>query len=377
MKKVLLVTLVIILIFSLSVGAEEVESEYIDLTEIEDYWYQLEQDFGDFMPTLRVREMLSGERTTPFSVGEFFTNIVSFLFREVVANFNLMGQLIVLAVLAALLENLKSAFTQDTVAKLAQGVVFLVLFSIAINSFRIALELGSGVIDNMVDTLQALIPLLLTLMAGMGSVTSVALFKPLVVLIVSLGAVIIKNVVFPLIFLATILYMVDNISNYKLNKLAGFLKDASMYILGFTLICFVGVTAIQGVGAAVVDGVGIKTGKFAAKVFIPVVGGLFADAFETVAGASLVLKSAVSIYGLILVLMIATFPLVKIIAMTIIYRLAAAILQPLGDTPIVKTLETMGNCLLLMFIAVLASSLMYFMTLAIIMGAGNITQMIR
>lgn len=377
MKRVIIITLGIILLFSLNVSAEEVESEYIDLTEIEGYWYQLEEEFGQYVPTLNIREMLRGEQSIPLSIGELFKNVTSFLFREVVANFRLMGQLIILAVLAALLENLKSAFAQDTVAKLAQGVVFLVLFTIAINSFRLALDLGRGVIDNMIDTMQALIPLLLTLMAGMGSVTSVALFKPLVFLIVNLGSIVIKNVVFPMIFLATILYMVDNISNYKLNKLAGFLKDASMYILGFTLICFVGVTAIQGVGAAVVDGVGIKTGKFAAKVFIPVVGGLFADAFETVVGASLVLKSAVSVYGLVLVLMISIFPLIKIIAMTLIYRLTAAILQPLGDTPIVKTLETMGNCLTFMFIAVLASSVMYFMTLAIIMGAGNITQMIR
>ncbi len=377
MKKAIVMILGLLILLSTPVLAEGSVEEYIDLRDIESYWLDLERDFGEYMPTLKVREMISGEQTIPFSVGEFLKNILAFMFREVVANFRLMGQLIVLAVLGALLENLKTAFANDTVAKLAQSVVFLVLFTIAINSFRIALDLGAGVINNMIDTLQALIPLLLTLMAGMGSVTSVALFKPLVILIVNIGAVVIKNIVFPLIFLSAILYMVDNISTYKLNKLAGFLKDASMYVLGFTLICFVGITAIQGVGSAVVDGVGIKTGKFAAKVFIPVVGGLFADAFETVVGASMVLKSAVSIYGLVLVLMVAIFPLLKILAMIFIYRLTAAILQPLGDTPVVKTLETMGNCLIMMFMAVLASSLMYFMTLAIIMAAGNITQMIR
>lgn len=377
MKKALIVVIGIILFFSGSALAEGSVEEYIDLSEIEGYWLQLEEEFGNYMPTLKLRDMISREQTAPFSLSELFRNVTAFMFREVVANFKLMGQLIVLAVLGALLDNLKSDFGSTTVAKLAQGVIFLVLFTIAINSFRIALDLGTGVINKMIDTIGALIPLLLTLMAGMGSVSSVALFKPLVILVVNLGAVIIKGVVFPLIFLSTILSLVDTFSSFKLNKLAGFFKDASMYILGFTLITFVGVTAIQGVGAAVVDGVAIKSGKFAAKVFIPVVGGLFADAFETVVGASMVLKSAVSIYGLFLILLIAIFPLLKILAMTFIYRLTAALLQPLGDTNIVKTLETMGNCLIMMFIAVLASSVMYFMTLAIIMGAGNITQMVR
>lgn len=377
MRKALILVIAILLLSYSPVSALNPGEEYIDLSELESFWFQLEEDFGAYMPTLRLREMISGDQWAPFSLNDLFKNVTAFLFREVVANLKLMGQLIVLAVLGALLENLKSDFGSTTVAKLAQGVIFLVLFTIAINSFKIALDLGTGVIDNMIETVRALIPLLLTLMAGMGSASSVALFKPMVILVVSLGAVVVKGVVFPLIFLSTILYLVDTFSSFKLNKLAGFLRDASMYTLGFTLIIFVGVTAIQGVGAAVVDGIAIKSGKFAAKVFIPVVGGLFADAFDTVIGASMVLKSAVSIYGLFLVILIAIFPLIKILAMTFIYRLTAALLQPLGDTNIVKTLEAMGNCLIMMFVAVLASSVMYFMTLAIIMGAGNITQMVR
>ncbi|SHJ67171.1 stage III sporulation protein AE [Anaerobranca californiensis DSM 14826] len=374
--KIILVMIGLILFSNQIALAEGAMEQYIDLTEIENFYFQLEQEFGKYIPTLNLRDFW-GEGSSGFSLKEFLGNILAFMFKEVVANTKLMGQLIILAILGVLLENLKSNFYANTVAKLAQGVIFLVLFTIAIKTFYMALQLGNGVIDDMITTVKGVIPLLLTLMAGMGSVSSVALFKPLVILCVNLGAVIVKGVVFPLIFLSTILNLVDCFSSFKLNKLAGFLRDISMYILGFTLITFVGITGIQGVGSAVVDGIGMKTGKFAAKVFIPVVGGLFADAFETVAGASMVLKQAISIYGMILIILYTIFPLIKILAIVFIYRLTAALLQPLGDTNIVKTIETLGNSLIMLFIAVMASSIMYFMTIAIIMGAGNITQMVR
>ncbi|WP_350344660.1 stage III sporulation protein AE [Proteinivorax tanatarense] len=372
-------TLIILVMFSSDALADQHQEseEMIDLVELEDQWLQLESEFGDYMPQLDLRDMITGQGSGAFSVGDFLKNILAFLFKEVVTNLRLMSQLILLAVLGAILENLKSAFGSETTTKLAQSVVFLVLFGIALNSFTMAMQWSRDVVNSMVDTIQAMIPILLTLLASMGSVASVAVFKPLVIFIVNVAAVVIRDIVFPLIFLYTILSLVSTISSFNINKLADFLKECSMQVLGFTLIIFVFITSIQGVGAAVVDGVGLKTGKFTAKAFIPGVGGLFADAFDSVAGASLVLKNAVSIYGMLLIIFIAIFPLLKIIALTIIYRLSAAILQPLGDTPVVKSLEVMANCLMMLFIAVFGASIMFFMAITIIFGAGNITQMIR
>ncbi|WP_353892384.1 stage III sporulation protein AE [Proteinivorax hydrogeniformans] len=378
-KKAILLALIILFVCPSDALANQYQDseEMIDIMELEKHWINLESEFGEYIPQLDIKDMITGEESGAFGVGDFLKNILAFLFKEVVANLRLLSQLILLAVLAAVLENLKSAFGSDTTTKVAQGVVFLVLFGIALNSFMLALSWARDVVNVMVDCIQAMVPILLTLLASMGSVTSVAVFKPLVIFIVNVAAVIIRDVVFPLIFLYTILSLVNTISSFKISRLADFLKECSMQVLGFTLIVFVFITSIQGVGAAVVDGVGLKTGKFTAKAFIPGVGGLFADAFDSVAGASLVLKNAVSIYGMILIILIATFPLLKIIALTIIYRLSAAILQPLGDTPVVKSLEVMANCLIMLFIAVFGAAIMFFMAITIIFGAGNITQMIR
>ncbi len=63
--------------------------------------------------------------------------------------------------------------------------------------------------------------------------------------------------------------------------------------------------------------------------------------------------------------------------MVFIYRLAGAIIQPLGVEPMVKCLnEIAGN---LTFIAVTVSSvaLMFFVAVTVIIASGNISLMMR
>ena len=57
---------------------------------------------------------------------------------------------------------------------------------------------------------------------------------------------------------------------------------------------------------------------------------------------------------------ITLFPMLKIIAIVIIYKLVAALIQPIGDTKVADTLQGMANSLLLVFASVATVSLMFF-----------------
>ena len=61
----------------------------------------------------------------------------------------------------------------------------------------------------------------------------------------------------------------------------------------------------------------------------------------------------------------------------IIYKLAAALIQPIGDTKVADTLQGMANSLLLVFASVATVSLMFFLTIIIIMVTANVTVMLR
>ncbi len=347
--------------------------------QVEDYWHELEQELGEFLPEWSIQDIWhrDGERFIP-GLGELFTGMVRYLMREVLANIKLMGQLLLLAVAAALLKSLQGAFGSHEVARLTEAVVFFVLLGIAIGSFSLALKIGREAIDSMVNFMLALLPVLLTLMASLGHVTSAALFHPLIIVAVNVMASLVRNVFFPLILFATILYLLNHFSpDFKINRLANLLKDASIWGIGLMLTIFVGITGVQGVAGSIGDAVSLRTAKFMTGAFIPVVGRAMSDAVETVLGYSLLLKNSVTLAGMIILALIIVFPLLKLLALVIIFKFAGAIVQPLGENSLADTLDTMGSCLTLIFAAVATVALAFFIGITIIIGASNAVVMLR
>ena len=163
---------------------------------------ELEEEARRYMPELSPEGLMervrSGERL--FDPAELFSGVGRFFFGEVLLNFKLMGQLLLLAVAAAFLKNLESAFERRQVATLTRSIVFLVLLGICLFSFKAVLRLAGKTIDNMVDFSLASLPALTALLAAQGSVVSSALFHPLIVFGINFFGTFISRVIFPLIF---------------------------------------------------------------------------------------------------------------------------------------------------------------------------------
>lgn len=104
---------------------------------------------------------------------------------------------------------------------------------------------------------------------------------------------------------------------------------------------------------------------------------MFSDAADTVISTSLIAKNAIGIVGVIVLLFIAAFPALKILALALIYNITGAIMQPLGNSPITACLQVIGKTLLYVFAALLVVSFMFFLAITIIITAGNASVMMR
>jgi stage III sporulation protein AE len=347
--------------------------------QIEGYWNDVEKEMEDFLPSWSIEDIWEskGDNLLP-NLGEVASGLVRYFFSEIFANVHLLGQLILLAIAASLLKNLQGAFGNQEVAALTETIIFFVLLGVAMGSFTLAAEIGKNAVEKMVDFMLALVPVLLTLMASLGHITSVSLFHPLIIFAVNLMASLIRNAIFPLIFFATILYLIDHFSpHFKINRLADLFKDICVWALGLMLTLFLGLTAIQGVAGSIGDALTLRTAKFMTGTFVPVVGKMLADSIETVLGYSLLLKNSATIAGLVILLMMIVFPLLKLLALVLIYKLSGALIQPLGETMLGGALQTMSNCLVLVFSAVATVALAFFIGTAIVVGASNATVMLR
>lgn len=357
----------------------ESQIETLNFDELKQYWEDIMHQYGGFLPESQkgsLYDFIKGEKQ--FSFSQWFTGMFKFAFQEFIMNGKLLGSLILLTIFSMFLQTLQNSFEQSTISKVAYAIVFMVLMIIALNSFHVAIDYAMGAIKTMISFILALIPLLLALIAASGGLISAAFFHPVILFLMNISGVFIQNVVLPMLFLSTLLSIVSTLSeHYKVTQLANLLRNWSIGLLGLFLTVFLGVISVQGASTAITDGVTIRTAKFITGNFIPVIGRIFTDATDTVISASVLLKNTVGIAGVAILLLIAAFPAIKILMIAFIYKFAAAILQPLGGGPVITCLDIIGKSVIYVFAALAIVSLMFFLSLTVIIAAGNLTMMVR
>lgn len=355
------------------------QANHLNTEPVEQYWDKLMKDYGGYFPeskTPTFMELLLG--TKGISMKSIFKGLLSYVFHEIIINGKLLASIVILTIFSMILETLQSSFERNTVSKLGYSIIYMVLIIIAINSFSVAIGYAKTAISSMIQFMIAIVPLLLTLLASMGNVTSVAILHPLIVFMIHSVGTAIYVFIFPLLFFSAVLHIVSSLSEkYKVTQLANLLRTISLSMLGVFVTVFLGVISIQGTAGAVRDGVAIRTAKYITGNFVPVVGRLFSDATETVIGASLLVKNAIGLVGVVILIMLCAFPAIKILTLAFIYNLSAAIMQPLGDSPIIACLQTIGKSLIYVFAALAAVSLMFFLALTIMITISNVSVMLR
>ncbi|WP_226035052.1 stage III sporulation protein AE [Aquibacillus saliphilus] len=351
----------------------------INFDEVKGYWDKVVNEYGGYLPEIQKTSFLEFiQNQHSLSLKEWIVGITKFFFHELVINGKLLGTLIMLTLFCVILQSLQTAFESKTVSKVAYAVIYLVLIVLALNSFKLAASYVNDTINLMSDFMIALLPLMLGLMATFGNVVAVSFFHPIIIFLIHTSVLLISNVVIPLFFLSALLNIVSTLSEeYKVTQLADLLKNIGLGLLGAFLTIFLGVISVQGATSAVQDGVAMKTAKFVTGNFIPVVGRMFTDATDTILTASLLLKNAVGLVGVIILLGLVLFPAIQIFVISLIYKLTSALLQPIGDGPVITSMNTISKHILYIFAALLVVSFMFFLAIVILVASSNLTLMLR
>lgn len=355
------------------------ELEKLGIDGVKRFWDDISHEYGGFLPESQkgtFMDFVKGDKQ--FSAQEWVNGLIKFILHEFLANGKLLGTLIMLTIFSLVLQSIQNAFEHQAVSKIANAIVYMVLIILALNSFHVAISYAETAIQNMTNFMIALIPLLLGLIASLGSLASVAFFHPIIIFLVNTSGLIIKNITLPLLFLSAVLSIVSTLTDhYKVTQLAGLMRNIAIWLLGTFLTIFLGVISVQGAAVSVSDGLTIRTAKFVTNNVVPVFGRTLTDAADTVLSASVLLKNTIGLVGVAIILILAVFPAIKVLILAFIYKVAAALLQPLGGGPIIQCLDIMSKSVIYVFAALAIVSIMFFLAITIIVSAGNISMMMR
>ncbi|WP_058307480.1 stage III sporulation protein AE [Gracilibacillus massiliensis] len=351
----------------------------IDGSELEAYWDYLGTEYQEALPELskeNLWDMIKGDGE--LSVQQWVKGFFRYFLYEIVENGKLLATLMLLTLFCLLLQTIQNAFENQVVSKVAYAIVYMMLIIIALKSFQLASSYVLDTVDMAKSFLIALLPLILGLLASLGHLVTISFFHPIIIFLIHVSVFIISKVVIPLFLISAILQIVSTISpEYKATKLANLIKNIAISLMGILLTVFLGVISVQGAASAIQDGIAMKTAKFVTGNFIPVIGRIFTDATDTVLSATILIKNGIGMIGVVILIGIVLFPAIKIFTISLMYKVATAILQPIGDGPVIECLDIIGRHILYLFAALLLVTFMFFFTIVILIISSNITMMVR
>lgn len=313
---------------------------------------------------------LDGEKVLQSLAARFMDTLNQSLWR--------LSRLMAPALLCGVLQHLRASFSKASLGEAISATCFLMLAGCMAADLGQHIALAHQTVTRMADLMQSLFPLLLTLLAAVGGSAASAFFQPAVVAACGTMTALVRSVTLPLSLSAGVTAILNHLSAKKaIGRLAAFLRSASAWTLGIAFTVFISVTALQSVGVAAADGISLRTAKYAVDNLVPVVGGMFADTMDTLVGASLLIKNALGLTGLMLLLSLAAVPLIQTLAAVILYRACAALLEPLSDSRVSACIQDFSDVLMLLFIIQLSVGAMFLLLVAQMLVVGNLTVMIR
>ena len=306
------------------------------------------------------------------SISKVLSAVVSLFFREVKTVLSLAFSIIVIGIICSLFKNIQSSFSSEGISQVAFYACYAILIILLSKTFIISISLAKDVIIQITDFMDKVLPVLVIMLAAAGGFTQAATMDPIILGATILIPKIYLNIIIPLILITFVLQFTNNISSEsKLSNLCGLVKKSTVWIQGLIITIFIGVLKIRGITSSTIDAVTLKTTKFAVDNFIPIVGKSFSDAISSVAGYSLIIKNAIGSIGLIVIILVILYPIIKLILSSLIFKLSAALLEPITDKRITSSIAAAGESLVLLMSCVLCVSLMFFVLIAIMISAGK------
>lgn len=345
--------------------------ELIDWQSIKDLEDELSSSLPDevsFDVKQEMENLISGK--SQFSLEYILSFILKILVGEMGVFVQFGARFILIVLLCNLLQTLSASFKTKEITKVAFFVCYMVILLSVVQSFKIMIDLAMTLIDEVTRVMMVCIPILLAFMATSGLNLSAGAMAPVIISALHIMTYLMKIFLLPCIVSVVVLEVMNAMSQeIKVDKLIDlfykWIKWALVTILSISM-------GLLGLYRLTVPGVDTTLKKATLRLtglFLPVVGKSINETVDFVAQCAMVIKNTFAGSVMIFILIVVSIPMIKILSYTIIYEVASAVIEPIGDKKMAsiaaklsKGCKCMMSCVGVMVLFCLAS-LMICMTI--------------
>ncbi len=313
--------------------------------------------------------LMSGNMTETIRIFlRFLTDQISYEFDY---NRRSLVYVLMTALTAAVFSNFAGAFKSRQISDISFYIMYMLLITLCLTSFRISAEGLEDRLSALVDFMRVLCPsYFLAVAFASGSVTSLFFYNVILFLIYVVELMIVRFLL-PVVNIYIMVRVLGNLTGEDfLSEFADLIRKAVSWILKTLLICVVSVNVVQGLLAPAIDAVKRSALTRTAEA-LPWVGNAVGGVAEVVLGTAVLIKNGIGMAGAVITIAICAVPIFQMLIMAFMYKLAAALVQPVSDKRITTCISGISEGYEIMVKVIFTSGLLFMITIAIVAASTS------
>lgn len=304
-----------------------------------------------------------------------FSALISGIIESFKAQFGeirvLFVMILILGITAALFSNFADVFQNHQVSDIAFYFIYLLLISVLIKVFGNAGSVVREMLNQLITFMQVLIPTYLLAVGSAAGAASAAAYYQLFFIVVYIIQQCYLSLLFPFINCFIVLSIINGIwMEEKLNMLLDLIYKVIGGCIKIALGIITGFSVIQSMISPIIDSLGNSALKKAVSV-IPGIGNLTEGMFEMVIGSAVLIKNSIGIYITIVMIFACALPILKILLLSGVLKLGAALIGIVCDKRMTNCANRVGDGSLMLLKLALSSIALFIISIAIAACSTN------
>lgn len=329
------------------------------------------EDAGAGMSFYELVEQIIGQGWGIESLTDLIYWIRDLLFSEIETNKMLFLEVIFITFCFSLLKNTAGNFGNSYISEVCFLLVYSVLALMLLQSMYVFQGIVAETIEKSVSFMRVFVPCFCTGMFLSSNVYAAGGFYQIAFAVIYLVEWAFEKLLLPCVHIYVLLQIFNHFfEETQFGNLAEFVQTIVNWGLKISETMVFGLSVVQNLMNPVKDRVNQGTVSKVMSV-IPGAGGAAGSIGEIMLGAGMVIKNGIGIAGMAVLLWIGIGPVVKTGFLSLLYKLMAAVTEPLSDRRISGCIKQLSNAAILYMKIQGYCVLLFFITIALVSMATS------
>ena len=355
--------------------SDELQTQVEDALLREFDFNEIENSLDSMFPDDKIRfgdvvsALISGNiEETGNMILAFLEDQISYEFRY---NRHNLVYVLLVALIAAVFTNFSGAFQNRQISDISFYVLYMLLITLCLTAFRTAMSGMEERLGSLVEFMRVLCPsYFLAVAFASGSVTALFFYNVILFLIYVVELLIVRFLL-PVVNIYIMVRIMGNLTGEDfLSEFAELLRKLVSWVLKTLLACVIGINVVQGLLAPAIDTLKRSALTRTAEA-LPWVGNVMGGVTEVVLGTAVLIKNGIGMAGAVIAVAVCAVPLIQMLIMAFMYKLASALVQPVSDKRITGCISGISEGYEMLVQILFSVGVLFLLTIAVVAASTS------